>query len=163
MLVQWHFCKFHHLLPEKQARTQKFPWLASLWLYGEEKDSATPVVWTVRRSSAPRSQIMQGQSGSSDRKHGIMSTSESATTQPPPGMALVAVMFVDGIPQGSEWQFPLLEWYQINDYSNQNFRYKDFIDPLEEDPRVIHLRNYFKGRSLPIYSAEKRVLKKARA
>jgi len=95
MLVQWHFCKFHHLLPEKPACTEKFLWLASLWLYGEEKDSATPVVRTVRRSSAPRSQIMQGQSGSSDQKHGSMSTSELATTQPPPGLALAAVMAWD--------------------------------------------------------------------
>jgi len=41
---------------------------------------------------------------------------------------------VDGIPQeGSEWQFPLLEWYQINDYSNQDFGHKDSTDPSEGD------------------------------
>jgi len=63
-------------------------------------------------------------------------------------------VFVDGIPQeGSEWQFPLLEWYQINDYSNQDFGLKDSTDPSEGDPtpgdRVIHLRNYSIERTPP--------------
>jgi hypothetical protein len=63
-------------------------------------------------------------------------------------------MFVDGIPpEGLEWQFPLLEWYQINDYLNQGFGHKDSTDPSEEVPtaegRVIHLRNYSIKRTPP--------------
>jgi hypothetical protein len=52
-----------------------------------------------------------------------------------------------GIPQEElEWQFPLLERYQINDYSNQGFGHKDSTDLSKGVPtpgdRVIHLRNY---------------------
>jgi len=52
---------------------------------------------------------------------------------------------VDGIPhEGSEWQFPRREWYQINDCSNQDFGHKDSTDPSEVMrtslvPNLLHL------------------------
>jgi hypothetical protein len=45
---------------------------------------------------------------------------------------------MDGIPQEElEWQFPLLERYQINDYSNQGFGHKDSTDPSKGAPHDI--------------------------